>query len=573
MRIVLISFILLICLNTGRISASEIPDSLLTFGKLRETCINAPQEALKQLEQAQYAGHLNDFDINTLYMFAYDALKMDRMALKYAEQALRSETVRKSPKEGLPIYFQAAIYLASLNMNEKAVDYSIKGYELAKKHGNIEVQSGMLSVTADVKRSMGLQEESYQLYRKAIALLQNSNEPKSLANLSFYYGTLMTNYADDNRLEDAIATGLARKEIIDRMSKMEGPPAAYIDRQYGYLYSKQAYIYQLAGDKEKARSAFQSFLQTDFAATPEGKTEGNPYLLKTGNYQTVLANNAYLEQLISPDTLNNQFLIILNENRNAYEGLRRYAEAFHVQKRISIISDSIYIRDKQEDALEIATIYETQQKDLLLKEQTSKLKERNIISASLGAFATLLILFLLWVYFNAKDIRIKNHALVAHVDKLLKYQHTLEIEKKRNQAFLHQYEANDKQTANRNEENKSDNAELFERLNMLIIEKKLYLKTSLSRDELTQLIGVDKTHFAEIIYENTGGRLNEYLNGLRVEHAVKLMRQYDNYTLRAIAEESGFNNMSTFHNAFKKKIGMTPSQYWSSITPISRKDQ
>lgn len=52
----------------------------------------------------------------------------------------------------------------------------------------------------------------------------------------------MTYYTDDNRLEDAVTTGLARKEIIDRMSKMQEPPVAYIDRQYGYLYSKQAYI-------------------------------------------------------------------------------------------------------------------------------------------------------------------------------------------------------------------------------------------------------------------------------------------------------------------------------------------
>lgn len=570
MRIKLLAFIFLACLYTGLSIASEIPDSLLTFDKLREKCIDTPQETLVLLKEAELTKHLNSFDLNVLYMFAYDALKMNRMALKYGELALQSEIVQTNPEKGLPIHFQIAIYLASLNMNEKAIDYSIKGYELAKKYENIEVESGMLSVAADVKRNMGLEEESYQLYLKAIALLQNCKKPEALATLSFYYGTLMTNYADDNRLEDAIATGLARKEIIDRMSKMEGPPAAYLDRQYGYLYSKQAYIYQLAGDKEKARLAFQKFNQTDFAATPEGKTEGNPYLLKTGRYETVLSNNAYLEQLIGPDTLNNQFLVVLNENRDAYEGLNQYEKAFHVQKRMSVITDSIYIRDKQEEALEVAVIYETQQKDLLLKEQTSQLKERNIILISLGIFASLLIIFLILIYFNAQNIRIKNHALIKHIDKLLRYQEALEKEKKKNQAFLHQFEAKDKQDTNKNDEEKSSNIELFEKLNMLILEKKLYLKTTLSRDELAQLIGVDKTHFAEIIHESTAGRLNEYINGLRIEHAVKLMRQqYDNYTLKAIAEESGFSNMTTFHNAFKKKIGMTPAQYWNSISQIN----
>lgn len=105
----------------------------------------------------------------------------------------------------------------------------------------------------------------------------------------------------------------------------------------------------------------------------------------------------------------------------------------------------------------------------------------------------------------------------------------------------------------------------FIRLDTLIRQQKLYLRPDIRRDELARLIRVDKTLFAKIIYENTGGRLNEYLNGIRIEHAVRLMRTHSRYTLRAIAEASGFSNMTTFHNAFKKKMGMTPAQYWESI--------
>lgn len=44
------------------------------------------------------------------------------------------------------------------------------------------------------------------------------------------------------------------------------------------------------------------------------------------------------------------------------------------------------------------------------------------------------------------------------------------------------------------------------------------------------------------------------------------MKQFDNYTLQAIAIASGFSNMSTFHSLFKKEIEMTPSsQYWDIL--------
>lgn len=105
----------------------------------------------------------------------------------------------------------------------------------------------------------------------------------------------------------------------------------------------------------------------------------------------------------------------------------------------------------------------------------------------------------------------------------------------------------------------------FKRLDTLIRQQKLYLRPDIRRNELARLIRVDKNVFAKIVYESTGGRLNDYLNGIRIEHAVRLMRTNKRYTLRAIAEASGFNNMTTFHNAFKKKIGMTPAQYWDSI--------
>ena len=39
------------------------------------------------------------------------------------------------------------------------------------------------------------------------------------------------------------------------------------------------------------------------------------------------------------------------------------------------------------------------------------------------------------------------------------------------------------------------------------------------------------------------------------------MKTHPEYTLDTVASESGFANRSTFFLAFRKKNGMTPSQY------------
>lgn len=64
-----------------------------------------------------------------------------------------------------------------------------------------------------------------------------------------------------------------------------------------------------------------------------------------------------------------------------------------------------------------------------------------------------------------------------------------------------------------------------------------------------------------MIKENTGTNLNGYINELRLNHAIQLLKEHPEYTLRAIAEASGINSMPTFHNLFKSKTGMTPSEF------------
>lgn len=39
------------------------------------------------------------------------------------------------------------------------------------------------------------------------------------------------------------------------------------------------------------------------------------------------------------------------------------------------------------------------------------------------------------------------------------------------------------------------------------------------------------------------------------------MKKHPNYTIRAIADEAGFNSTPILYNLFKKKTGMTPYEF------------
>lgn len=121
---------------------------------------------------------------------------------------------------------------------------------------------------------------------------------------------------------------------------------------------------------------------------------------------------------------------------------------------------------------------------------------------------------------------------------------------------------------NRQKAEKSKN--LYERLNGFVVKQQLYLNPDLSRDDLAYLIHLNKNHFAQMLQQNSGFKLADYLNNLRIEHAILLLKENPDYTIQAIATDSGFNNMSTFYASFKKKMEMTPSQYKSALHEANR---
>lgn len=112
------------------------------------------------------------------------------------------------------------------------------------------------------------------------------------------------------------------------------------------------------------------------------------------------------------------------------------------------------------------------------------------------------------------------------------------------------------------EQDKQMNKMIFEKLDYIIKRDKLYLSPDLSREELTRIVRMNNTRFAKMIKENTDTNLSGYINNLRLNYAIHLMKEQSRlYFADAIAESSGINSMPTFHQLFKGRTGMTPSEF------------
>jgi AraC-like DNA-binding protein len=99
-------------------------------------------------------------------------------------------------------------------------------------------------------------------------------------------------------------------------------------------------------------------------------------------------------------------------------------------------------------------------------------------------------------------------------------------------------------------------------------DRQLYLQHDISISQLARQIGVNRSylsnHFAlkSITY-------NAYINGLRIQHFVKLYHEavanHQPVTAQQLAHQSGFRSYSTFSAAFKQIMGMTATEWMRNI--------
>ncbi|MBQ9063286.1 MAG: PocR ligand-binding domain-containing protein [Eubacterium sp.] len=72
--------------------------------------------------------------------------------------------------------------------------------------------------------------------------------------------------------------------------------------------------------------------------------------------------------------------------------------------------------------------------------------------------------------------------------------------------------------------------------------------------------GVHPSYLSSLFRKVTGLTFKDYLNQIRIEHALELLKNTD-YPIMEIAISCGFNDQSYFTKVFKKQTGMTPRQF------------
>lgn len=78
--------------------------------------------------------------------------------------------------------------------------------------------------------------------------------------------------------------------------------------------------------------------------------------------------------------------------------------------------------------------------------------------------------------------------------------------------------------------------------------------------EAARSVGLSGRQFTELFRKVTGQSWRQYILGLRLKHATRLLVETDR-SVSAVAFESGFEDLSNFHHAFRAECGCSPLAY------------
>ncbi len=552
-------------------------DSLYTEKYIRDIYISDSKRALQLLDEAESRKTISLRVINELRSLSYSNMYMNKLAFMYAKKAYLLDSIyQKDPEHMLKMTVYLAEFSAMMSKYNESMHYALEGIRQAQELGNREARARLFFCMGENNWRLSFKDKAYDYFDRTIELLRGSKEKREMMLLSYYYGAKMGFLMNDSRIEEALEVGFEREKQIERLKALPQIPEAYVDGQYSYLYSKLAYIYCMEKKYGQAEQYYQKYLSKKESHTTDGEMYSLPYLMLSGQYEKVIDNCKDFKELMrsQQDTLNEQYLTVLQHEVKAYLGMHKYKEVAEIRETILAITDSINTPEiRNNAALELNAIYGTSEKEEYINEQAFQLRIRNMTLWFLACLVVL-TLFMVWRLWRFNHIvEYKNRTLARLInEKFANRKDGNQLsETYGQQAVISEIEPelisseeleelSDDETGEVSGE-EEENRKIFQELNQIVLQKQLFLSSELSREDLAHIVHLNNARFARMIRECTGTNFNGYINELRITYAIKLMKQYPNYTIRAIADESGFNSTPILYNLFKKKTGMTPYEF------------
>ena len=213
--------------------------------------------------------------------------------------------------------------------------------------------------------------------------------------------------------EDALPWIDRAEELLRDYKQLPVAEAKVISNAQAQIDLMRAVTLQNMGQAKEAAGFFKAAVKTHYGQSGEGRLYANDYLMAAHRYNEAADNFRNLDHLLSKNgitlTLDNIQQYLLPKFR-ANVGAQRKDSAIAVGLQICQSLDSAIYQAKQNDAAELATMYDTHQKEAQIAQQKESLTHQRLIYTGIA----LVLLVAFFTIYTLHKRKATHHLAIAH---------------------------------------------------------------------------------------------------------------------------------------------------------------
>lgn len=538
-----------------QVSSTPKEKDVTLLRKIATMYIVKPKKALQMLDSAEQHRLISIEEIQNLramsYFYGLDnpnkALECANKGYSNAIENVDTLAQLNSLKVLVTVYYMQSHYTEVIIKSNEAI-------ELAQKIKDKESVAFFYMALGSAKSEIDNLNDALDYLNKSIEIYQTIVEDSArwdTYNNMLYALTKQVDVYASNRFYDKAVSLIPRcVKLLDYLKKSNSATIGLNDIREAELMAACSKAYYGAGEAKKAEKCYEKLKLTKYGNTDHGIALAVPYLVNSGQYAEAIRcikiqkkhmqeHHSIVTYYYIKSLLRNEFMCYYNLNMNK--------EASFSAHENMVVADSLRAREKKDYVRAVKKVFADRdiQLQLIKHEQKAETSQIVILLATILVVALGLLLAISIRYNNI--LRRKDRANLATMEELRK----LYNERTRQHT--------DTIAVDENEDDDEDR-KMFVVIYNEIITRKLYLKPGFSRDDAISIVPMSMKQFSALFQKYSTGFVS-FVNNLRLEHSLELIRSNQEYTIEGIALDSGFSNRQTFHRLFVEKYGMTPTEY------------
>lgn len=523
--------------------------------KITTIYIDKPKKALQMLDSAEQHRLISIEEIQNLramsYFYGLDnpqkALECANKGYSNAIENVDTLAQLNSLKVLVTVYYMQSHYTEVIIKSNEAIELALKIKDKESVAFFYMALGSAKSEIDNLNDALDYLNKSIEIYQ---TIVEDSARWATYDNMLYALTKQVDVYASNRFYDKAVSLIPRCQALLDYLKKSDSATIGLYDIREAELMAACSKAYYGAGETKKAEKCYEKLRLTKYGNTDHGIALAVPYLVNSGQYAEALRcikiKKKHMQKCHSIVTYYYNKVLLRNEFK-CYYNLNMYKEASFSANENMVMADSLRAREKKDYVRTVKKVFADRdiQLQLIKHEQKAETSQIVILLATILVVALGLLLAISIRYNNI--LRRKDRANLAAMEELRK----LYNERTRQHT--------DTIAVDENEDDDEDR-KMFVVIYNEIITRKLYLKPGFSRDDAISIVPMSMKQFSALFQKYSTGFVS-FVNNLRLEHSLELIRSNQEYTIEGIALDSGFSNRQTFHRLFVEKYGMTPTEY------------